>query len=139
MLDPTTLPQPLHPHLPHMVILTQPGCSPCRALLRRADGKEVPHIAVDITADDRARAIIDDLGAMATPTTIYYPGGDGEAVVGVEFDGHMASLRTFADHADTSTSTLYRRMIDYHDDYLEAFLTGGGEPFFYSDNEGHFS
>ena len=59
-----------------VTVLSQPGCQPCIATMRKMDQLGIPYTHVDVTSDTDAMQRAVDLGAKATPVVIVE--GDNE-------------------------------------------------------------
>lgn len=72
-LTPSNGTRPLNPHLPHIIVYTQPGCMPCKVQLLRMKRFNLPALVVDISQDDLAHDyVVNTLRVTQTPVTLVH-------------------------------------------------------------------
>ncbi|WP_318283932.1 glutaredoxin family protein [Rhodococcus ruber] len=57
--------------MPEIVVMSQPGCFPCRGVKRYLDTRGIAYVAKDITEDAGAMDTVKALGYQQTPVVIY--------------------------------------------------------------------
>jgi len=62
----------------NIVVYHQPGCAPCHREMEFLKQQNIPFVAKDVSADEKAAEELMNLGSMSTPTTVI----DGKLVVG---------------------------------------------------------
>jgi glutaredoxin-like protein NrdH len=56
--------------MPQITVYSQPNCMPCRATVRKLNALGAPYTKVDVTEDEDALALIQELGYKQTPVVV---------------------------------------------------------------------
>lgn len=56
--------------MPQIIVYSQPNCMPCRATVRKLNALGTPYTKVDVSQDDKALALIRELGYTQAPVVV---------------------------------------------------------------------